>query len=329
MTVQDTDSARHQSNMDSNPDSAAVDISVIVPTYNDAERVRQCAEALLQQECSYPYEILIVDNGSRVPPSLNDLGLSDLGLSDLGARVALLQESKPGSYAARNRAIDRSRGRVLAFTDSDCLPDRSWLQTAMAALESQPEVDMVSGKVAIYYKDPDHPTAVELYESLYAFRQDLLARSGQSVTANLFVRRELFHRLGKFNDETFSGGDFEFTKRATQAGYQLKYLPDAVVRHPARREYLEYRKKLKRTIGGVYRMREMDPHYEKPFAIQQLLKDALRPFKKTLGLVRSSTALDRTFTQVLVISGVIFHNEWYSLGLKLSYLLGLRKQYER
>ena len=59
------------------------------------------------------------------------------------------------SYAARNRAAANTRGDVLAFCDSDCLPEPRWLEAGLAALEN---ADIVAGEVA--FMPPARPTGL-------------------------------------------------------------------------------------------------------------------------------------------------------------------------
>src|SRR5262245_50422661 len=112
-------------------------ISVIIPVYNDTERLRTCLTALADQ--TYPrdrYEVIVVDNGSTIPPR---------SLVESFPGFVFAEESKPGSYAARNRGLQIARGDVLAFTDSDCIPDRHWLAAGERELAMHPQNGFVGG----------------------------------------------------------------------------------------------------------------------------------------------------------------------------------------
>jgi GT2 family glycosyltransferase len=60
------------------------------------------------------------------------------------------------------------------------------------------------------------------------------AQQGTAETANLFLRREVYDRLGGFDDTLPEHGDFDFVERCVAAGLRLEYAPEAVVWHPAR-----------------------------------------------------------------------------------------------
>ncbi|WP_432482797.1 glycosyltransferase family 2 protein [Kineococcus esterisolvens] len=219
--------------------TSAPTVDVVVPVKDDP-RLEACVRALLVQD--HPAEklrIVVADNGSREPRT---------DLADLDPRVTVLSEPRPGSYAARNAAVAVARGDVLAFTDSDTLPDPSWVSAAVRALEAGARV--VAGRVRVYPRDARRPHPVEAFEVVNAFRQDRTVPRGFAVTANLVVPRDVFDAVGPFDADLPSGGDAEWCGRAVAAGFPLTYVHDAVVRHPARESYAEAWTKLCRVQHG-------------------------------------------------------------------------------
>lgn len=215
-------------------------VSVIIPTYNDDLRLQQCLEALRKQDFrNGDYEIIIVNNSS-IPLNAK--------LPD--NRFKVLEELRPGSYAARNHGVLNARSEFLAFTDSDCLPDPSWLSEGVGHLEEH-GVDRVAGEIKVFPR-MEKMTPVECYEKIFAFDQKKNVRNGVAVTANLFVRKKVFDQVGFFNDKIFSGGDTEWNGRATYVGVGLGYSPIAIVRHPARHSWSELAEKIRRTTGGRF-----------------------------------------------------------------------------
>jgi GT2 family glycosyltransferase len=213
--------------------------SVIIPVYRDWDRLALCLSALAHQRLAQDeFEIVIADNepghGFAVPP--------------LPANAKIVVTSKPGSYNARNTAIAAARGRYLAFTDSDCIPDSNWLVNAYSALQSQPHARHV-GPITIFREDAGHYYAY-LYEYHTAFRQREIAAEGISTTANLIVARSSFDKVGLFNTDLLSGGDYVWSQRAEEAGIPLVYHENIVVRHPARVSLSAILAKKRRTSGG-------------------------------------------------------------------------------
>ena len=219
--------------------ATARSVDVVVPTKDDP-RLEACVRAVLAQD--HPAEalrVIVVDNGSAHPQR---------HVADLDPRVEFLVEPRPGSYAARNAALAVARGDVLAFTDSDTLPDPGWVSGALRALDAGAQV--VAGRVRVYPRDPARPHPVEAFEVVNAFRQDRTVPRGFAVTANVVVPRAVFDAVGPFDADLPSGGDAEWCGRAVAAGFPLTYVEDAVVAHPARESYAEAWKKLCRVQHG-------------------------------------------------------------------------------
>ncbi|RUO30335.1 glycosyltransferase [Aliidiomarina soli] len=215
-------------------------VTVIVPTYNDWEDLSRCIKALEEQ--TYPlneFEIIVANNNpdNKLPKNLS-----------MPSNARLIEVEAPGSYAARNAALNIAKGEVIAFTDSDCTPASDWIENGMKSLTSG--VDRVAGKVTLYFRKGKLSLA-EMYEKAFAFRQERNVSEGRSVTANLFVRRWVFESVGPFDATLMSGGDMAWNRLATSEGISLTYAADCVVYHPARHSMELLKKKKKRVSGGV------------------------------------------------------------------------------
>src|SRR5262249_52917854 len=95
-------------------------VSVIIPVYNDAERLPKCLAALeAQTSPSGRSEGVVIDNGSGRPAAPLLAGYTHVRAS---------YEGRPSQYAARNRGLSLAQGEVLAFTDADCVPAPGWIE---------------------------------------------------------------------------------------------------------------------------------------------------------------------------------------------------------
>lgn len=214
--------------------------SVIIPTYNDWQRLQQCVKALENQTLVRDqYEVIMVDNSEDgvIPEEVN-----------LPGSIRLIHESEPGSYAARNTGAIAAAGDIYAFTDSDCIPDKNWLKNVQKYFNETN--DLVGGKVEIF-KPQEGSKYGYLYERVTAFPQHINVPMGKGVTANLFVKKEVFKKMGGFNTKIKSGGDWELTLRCTEAGHRMVYADDVQVKHPARNLHTILKKHYRLTCGGV------------------------------------------------------------------------------
>ncbi len=101
-------------------------VSVIIPAYNEGAYIGGCLKALKQQEF-IPLEVILVDNGST------DRTVQIA--SELGAKI--LRNDKVNIAGLRNLGAGVASGEILAFLDSDCLPEPGWIRYAVERLEEE------------------------------------------------------------------------------------------------------------------------------------------------------------------------------------------------
>ena len=103
-------------------------VSVIVPVKDAARRIPACLGALCAQ--TWPREalqVIVVDDGS-VDETRGRVRAFPVEL------VTMRHVGSP--YAARNLGLERARGEILAFTDSDCVPAKDWVAQGVAKLQA-------------------------------------------------------------------------------------------------------------------------------------------------------------------------------------------------
>ncbi|MEM9952379.1 MAG: glycosyltransferase [Chloroflexota bacterium] len=216
-------------------------VSVIIPTYNDNQSLETCLNALDSQ--TYPkthYEIIVVDNGSDIPPTELVQNIDN---------ATLLSEPKKSSYAARNTGIDHAQGDIFAFIDSDCIPNTYWLENGVEHVVTSDVLVAVGGAVKVFFKNANAPTWVELYEKVFAFPIDSVKKR-YFPTCNLFTNCSTLETVGKFNENLKSGGDIDWGNRAYNKGVHLKYAENIQILHPARRTLKQHANKVRRIAGG-------------------------------------------------------------------------------
>jgi glycosyltransferase involved in cell wall biosynthesis len=203
-------------------------ISVIIPHYQDLGGLELCLARLDAQ--TYPrenFEIVVADNAS--PVGLNAVE----GVVAGRARVVVCHEK--GAGPNRNAAVAASRGEILAFIDSDCQADPNWLAAGVAGLNC---FGLVGGRVTVLVQDPARMTGAEAFEAVFAFDfKTYINKLGFTGAGNMFCRRETFDRVGPFLNGVSE--DKEWSQRAVEGGVTLGYVEDAVVGHPARRNWGE------------------------------------------------------------------------------------------
>src|SRR5262245_32579431 len=112
-------------------------ISVVVPVYNGAKTILKTIECVLNQSLK-PLEIIIVDDGST-----DD---TERLLCNVDDEITFLRKENGGPASARNLGVRAAKTDFVAFTDSDCLPDRDWLLNLFRGFNG-PKVGGVGGIV--------------------------------------------------------------------------------------------------------------------------------------------------------------------------------------
>ena len=185
-------------------------VSIIVPVFNEERFIRTTLEAV--RALDYPrtkIELVVVDNGST--DRTTDLARG------CGARVLVLPDVSVA--ALRNAGAAVASGSVFAFLDADCVPARDWLMNAVHSLRK--DADITGCRVAI----PENGGWIE--RAWFA-----LPHPGRRVVSyinsgNLIVPRQVFERVGGFDESLISGEDSDFCRRA---GTHTRIVADAGIR---------------------------------------------------------------------------------------------------
>ncbi len=262
-------------------------VSVIIPVFNDRDRLITCLTSLEKQ--TYPknfYEVIVIDNGSDSEQNIAGAIAQFKG-------VLANHESFPSSYAARNKGISLAKGDIIAFTDADCIPCADWIERGIKNLLQVPNCGLLVGKIEIFFKTDKKVTPVELYESIAAFPQkEFLEKYRGGATANLFTYRNVIERVGLFKTTLKSGGDIEWGQRVYSFGYQQIYSDEVCVKHPARYSFEQIYKQTIRIAGGVYDLYLEDKKTFKEINLTFLrlvFDDFLLTIKRVLNIFKAET----------------------------------------
>lgn len=188
------------------------EVSVVIPCRNEAKTLAACLDALDQQDLPRSrFEILVVDGRS-----------TDGCREMLRARgVAMLDDPGRGPAAARNVGILAARGRIVAFTDADCIPRFDWLSQLLAAFARAPDAGGVAGPLRL----PRDTLLGRLEDN------DARQRYRGYITSNVAYRREALLEVGGFDEELSCAEDYDLAWRIMDAGYRILHDDGPVVLH--------------------------------------------------------------------------------------------------
>jgi|GEM_PF-2533897 len=231
-------------------------ITVGVAAYNAATVIPKLLDSLLAQD--FPWdrmEIVVADNGSI--DNTTDVVRRYMSRGP----VRLVQAAhRRGPSVARNAVVAAARGEIIAFIDSDCIAHTEWLAEIEAGF-ADPTVGCVAGSILA----AEPKTAVERY---YARRgilsqEHVLSHSflPYAQTANAAFRKEVFDRIGLFDEELITAEDSDVLWRMQlETGFRLCYRPEAVAWHRHRSTTAGlWRQTIGWGIGDAYPVQEVPP----------------------------------------------------------------------
>jgi glycosyltransferase involved in cell wall biosynthesis len=235
-------------------------IDIVICTYNRASGLDLMLENLSRQSCGdrAQWRVLVVDNAStdataEVVTRHRRKGL----LQDL----RYVFEPVPGLTAARLRGARETTASWIAFVDDDNFLEPTWLEAVTRAIRMHGDAGGIGGKVILDW-ETEPPRYLKEFGFCFAAQDhgktdcivDSLTGAGMVIGRRALLdcgwldQPLVADRVGA---KLTSGGDVEMAQRVRAAGYDLWFVPDAVLRHriPASRMTRRYLFRINRELG--------------------------------------------------------------------------------
>lgn len=214
-------------------------VSVIIPTFNRLRDLHIVLDALARQSFR-DFEVLLVDNGST--DGTEDAMSARAAKVDGPFLLRYFRISPSGPAGARNVGIAEAAGELLCFVDSDVALAPDWLVLTVAALDADPTLCAVGGKV-IYANDSSYLNAYGgclsriglAWDACEGAPVDSVTEPAERLWMNcsaMLVRGAAVRAVGGFDDRFFYGfEDSDLGWRLSIAGGVQRVLPNAQVMH--------------------------------------------------------------------------------------------------
>ncbi|MEO0969508.1 MAG: glycosyltransferase [Cyanobacteria bacterium J06639_18] len=223
-------------------------ISAIICTHNRDTYLGAAIDSLLAQNFAASFEVVVVDNKS----SDRTREVVERRLSD--PRLKYIYEPQIGLSVARNTGAKVSCGEILAYLDDDAVASESWLQILYSAYEQNPKLAIAGGKVTLLWP-PGKQAPVWLSASLagnlgaYDLGESTVYINNPGLTPrglNYSIRRCFLDEIGGFDPNLgrvgknlLSNEELQMTELALSKGWEVAYLPDALVAHNVSEERIK------------------------------------------------------------------------------------------
>ena len=192
--------------------------SVVIPTYERPEDLRQCLEALSpdNQPEAPSYELIVTDDSRSE--------LCRILVEKEFPQVSWGKGKQNGPAGNRNAGVARAQGEWIVFIDDDCIAQPGYLSAYEKAIESDPNLGALEGRIY-----PDRP------RNTWAEGCPANETGGMFWTSNICVKRSIFLELGGL-DERFEVAyeDIDFAHRLKKAAVATTFVREAAACHPWR-----------------------------------------------------------------------------------------------
>ena len=207
-------------------------LTVIIPTFNSADTLYFTLSSLFSSSLPRKlFQVVVVDYKSVD------------GTIDIAKRfpVRTLSAKKKGAAAARNLGTEKANGKIICFTDSDCVVPKDWLKKILCFLHNHPDVDGVGGPMLPHgYQNKIQRFAGEtfLQDHVWFFSTKIIRVQPKLTgflllhTTNCAYRKSVLDSVGGFDESFFTAcEDLELTWNLAYKGRNLVFNPNIKMRH--------------------------------------------------------------------------------------------------
>jgi GT2 family glycosyltransferase/glycosyltransferase involved in cell wall biosynthesis len=212
-----------------------VEVSIIIPVYNQVEYTLACLAAVQEHSAAVPCEVIVVDDCST--------DSTEKCISALPGVTYLKNASNQGFIFSCNRGAAAARGKYLAFLNNDAMVRRDWLESLLQTFEFEPQAGLVGSKLVypdgrlqeaggIIWRDGSGWNRGKFQDAAKP-EYNHLREVHYCSAASLMIPKALFDRVGGF-DSKYAPAYYEDTDLAfkvAQAGRKILYQPLSVVIH--------------------------------------------------------------------------------------------------
>ena len=215
-------------------------ISAIICTHNRDNYLGSAIDSLLAQDFPGSFEVVVVDNASKD----NTREVVEARLPN--PKLEYVYEPITGLSVARNTGAKTASAEILAYLDDDAVASSQWLRVLYEAYQSNNKLAIAGGKVTLIWPEDINPPkwlSVELSGNLgyYDLGNSVVYIDQPGLTPrglNYSIRRIFLEQIGGFDinlgrvgNKLLSNEELYTTELALKQGWQVAYLPEALVAH--------------------------------------------------------------------------------------------------
>ncbi|MCP4650148.1 MAG: glycosyltransferase [PVC group bacterium] len=290
-------------------------ISIVIPSYNSEQTIGKCIDSLKNQSYENEYEIILVDSSDDNTPNIVRQEYPDTKLTHL--------EEKTDPGTARNLGIEKAKGEIIAFIDSDCIASYDWLKNIETAYDQG--YNVVGGAVDIANEESD---LIGWAGYIAEFREFLPGAPRHEAvhipTCNISYKKDIFEKFGFFDGKYYPQEDLVFNYNLRQKGEKIIFSPDIQVRHLHRsnlKEFFVHQRKIGEITAKVMKVVNLEGSF---IARNSLLGLLLVPLLAVVKFIRTGIVFlryqpqvitKRPLVLVLFAMGLVYWGIGFAIGI--------------
>lgn len=206
-------------------------VSIVIPCYNSGDTVQELLDSLLKQECNYPWEIIVADNGSTD----NSLDIINRYVNKFDYLKIVIANRKKGAAHARNVGVENSSGSYILFCDSDDVVGDNWLKEMTNAFRDYDfiacrwEIEKLNSAYVVKTRGKGQT------DGLIDF--SIVKYLPHASGGTLGIKKSIHEKIGGFDESYLYLQDTDYCWRAQLSGTKLTFVLGAIM-HMRYRESL-------------------------------------------------------------------------------------------
>ncbi|MCK4664234.1 MAG: glycosyltransferase family 2 protein [Bacteroidales bacterium] len=209
-----------------------MNISVIIPTYNGADKIEKILQSL-EKQTFQNFEIIVGIDGSTD----NTKEILEKQSYLLRERLIIFEQENKGRAVIRNNAAKKAKSNLLVFFDDDMIPNENSIEKHYShhlinkiSILGGNQLDKYEGKVIDFLKFKEYLS--KKWMSIYGNKVSLLRKDNLFVTAaNFSISKTLFFNLGGFDERLTDAEDWDLSVRALEQGIDIYFDPENIAYH--------------------------------------------------------------------------------------------------
>jgi glycosyltransferase involved in cell wall biosynthesis len=204
-----------------------VDVSVVIPAYNEEKSIAKTLDSLVAQKTKSSFETIVVDNNSTDKTNAISKKYSKK------LRITVIKEKRKGRGVARATGFARSRGEIILSIDADTIAPPNWI-AKMTAKFADKDIVAVTGPWRITDCDLFTNVCVNRLQEVANFPYKFIMGHYWLNGLNFGIRKSAYVKAGGFDKTLNAHEDIELTTRVRKLG-KILYSRDVVVTQSGRR----------------------------------------------------------------------------------------------